>query len=144
MTTQAARSTPFHLLVVMSDHVASTGELFLDDGVEMNMGGDSESWSLVRFSAESWPNNVTISSDVVHRGYAMRQRWILDKITILGLKRRVRIKSYTVQTGAKATKIKGLGLRSRSSNQGEFVVSEISDLRQSIGRDFKLDLEFEE
>ncbi|XP_021764998.1 alpha-glucosidase-like [Chenopodium quinoa] len=144
MTTQAARSTPFHLLVVMSDHAASTGELFLDDGVEMNMGGESERWSLVSFLAESGTNNGTISSHVVHSGYAMSQRLVLDKITILGLKRRVKVKEYTVQMGAGVTKKnKGLRLRSSSDNQGGFVVSEISDLGMPIGQDFRLELEYE-
>uniref|UniRef100_A0A803MKV0 Alpha-glucosidase n=1 Tax=Chenopodium quinoa TaxID=63459 RepID=A0A803MKV0_CHEQI len=144
MTTQAARSTPFHLLVVMSDHAASTGDLFLDDGVELNMGGESERWSLVSFLAESGTNNGTISSHVVHSGYAMSQRLVLDKITILGLKRRVKVKEYTVQMGAGVSKKnKGLRLRSSSDNQGGFVVSEISDLRMPIGQDFRLELEYE-
>nr|3W37_A Chain A, Alpha-glucosidase [Beta vulgaris]3W38_A Chain A, Alpha-glucosidase [Beta vulgaris]3WEL_A Chain A, Alpha-glucosidase [Beta vulgaris]3WEM_A Chain A, Alpha-glucosidase [Beta vulgaris]3WEN_A Chain A, Alpha-glucosidase [Beta vulgaris]3WEO_A Chain A, Alpha-glucosidase [Beta vulgaris]BAM74081.1 alpha-glucosidase [Beta vulgaris] len=143
MTTQAARSTPFHLLVVMSDHVASTGELFLDNGIEMDIGGPGGKWTLVRFFAESGINNLTISSEVVNRGYAMSQRWVMDKITILGLKRRVRIKEYTVQKDAGAIKIKGLGLRTSSHNQGGFVVSVISDLRQLVGQAFKLELEFE-
>ena len=140
MTTTAARNTPFHLLVVMSDHTSTTGELFLDDGVEMNMGGDSETWSLVKFSATSGKNGVTITSSVAHRGFAMSHKGVIDKITILGLRRRVKIKTYM---GAEATKIAELGVTSSFRNQQGFVVSEISDLRQLIGRDFKLQLKFE-
>lgn len=143
MTTQAARSTPFHLLVVMSNHVASSGELFLDDGVEMNMGGESKRWSFMKFSAKSEKNSMTISSNVVNGEYAMSQRWVVDKITILGLTRKVRMKNYTVHMDVGATKTKGLGLRSSSINEGGFVVSEISELRFLIGQDFKLELEFE-
>ncbi|KAL2922090.1 Alpha-glucosidase [Bienertia sinuspersici] len=143
MTTQAARNTPFHLLVVMSDHMVSIGELFLDDGVEINMGGEKEKWSLVSFSAKSGTNGVTISSSVVNSGYAMSQRWVVDKITILGLTRRVRLKGYTLQMAVRATKVKRLGIGSNSDNQGGFVVSEISDLRLLIGQDFTLKLEFE-
>ncbi|KAL2922089.1 Alpha-glucosidase [Bienertia sinuspersici] len=134
LTTRAARSMPFHLLVVMSDDGASTGELFLDDGVDVNMGRVTGNWSLVRFSAKLGTESVIISSSVVNGGFAMNQRWIIDKVTILGLRKKVNMKNHTVHETVKRGE--KLGLKSSYDKKGEFVVSEISNLKLFVGQHF--------
>ncbi|KAK9724687.1 hypothetical protein RND81_05G092300 [Saponaria officinalis] len=144
MTTQASRNTPFHLLVVMSNCKASTGQVFLDSGVDPIMGGAGGSWSLVKFSADLRAGNVTIKSNVTNGDFAMTQRLVLDKITILGLAKGVQINGYTVQQEGTTTKGDKLGLRSSYDDEGKFVVTEISSLRLAIGREFKIEMEVDE
>ncbi|KAL9240490.1 hypothetical protein vseg_014701 [Gypsophila vaccaria] len=144
MTTQAARNTPFHLLVVMSNCKATTGQVFLDNGVDPIMGGLGGSWSLVKFSAELRSGNVTIKSNVTNGNYAITQKWVLDKVTILGLPKGVQINEYTVQQRGRTTKSDKLGLRSSYDNEGKFVVTEMSSLRLAIGQEFKIELELDQ
>ncbi|XP_074281738.1 alpha-glucosidase-like [Silene latifolia] len=144
MTTQAARNTPFHLLVVMSNCKASTGQVYLDDGVDPVMGGPDGRWSLVKFSSELAAGNITIQSNVSNGGFAMTQRWAIDKITILGLTKGVQINRYTVQQGRRTTKGDMLRLRSSYDDDEKFVVTEISSLRLAIGQEFKIKLQLDQ
>ncbi|KAH9611877.1 hypothetical protein KSS87_003716 [Heliosperma pusillum] len=141
MTTQAARNTPFHLLVVMSNCKASTGQVYLDDGVDPVMGGPDGRWSLVKFSAELASGNVTIQSNVTNGGFAMNQRWVVDKITILGLTKGVQINRYTVHQGRRTTKGDMSRIRSSYDDDRKFVVTEISSLRLAIGQEFRIELQ---
>ncbi|NP_001408633.1 alpha-glucosidase precursor [Spinacia oleracea] len=138
MTTQAARKTPFHLLVVMSDCGASFGELFLDDGVEVTMGVNRGKWTFVKFIAASAKQTCIITSDVVSGEFAVSQKWVIDKVTILGLRKGTKINGYTVQTGAVTRKGDKSKLKSTPDRKGEFIVAEISGLNLLLGREFKL------
>lgn len=143
MTTQAARNTPFHLLVVTSSCGASTGELFLDDGVELEMGAEGGNWTLVKFSAGLGERSMTISSDVVNGGFASNQKWFIEKVTILGLTTNVKMEQFTVGKSGRAIKGGALNIRSRAHNNGQFVVTEISTLKLPIGQTFKIELGFQ-
>ncbi|KAH9605891.1 hypothetical protein KSS87_015311 [Heliosperma pusillum] len=101
MTTQAARKTPFNLLVVLSDEGATIGNLFLDNGVDVTMGRENKTWSFVVFTAISTNNSITITSNVINREFAVAQKWIIDKITILGLRNQNKVKAYTLQAGGR-------------------------------------------
>ncbi|VFQ68037.1 unnamed protein product [Cuscuta campestris] len=88
LTTQAARNTSFELLVALSGTGNSSGEVFLDDGEEAGMGGAGGRWSFVRFQTQRAGNRVTLTLDVTNPGFAVSHGWIIEKVTVLGLKNR--------------------------------------------------------
>ncbi|KAL9258367.1 Alpha-glucosidase-like protein [Drosera capensis] len=86
LTTAAARKTLFHLLVILGRSVNSSGQVYLDDGMQLQMGNAEGQWSLVKLYADTLPSNqMIIGSSVTNRQYALSQRWIIEKITVLGL-----------------------------------------------------------
>ncbi|KAG5255277.1 alpha-glucosidase [Salix suchowensis] len=112
MTTKAARKTAFHLLVVLIRNGNSTGELFLDDGESVEMGGQGKNWSLVKFSGGIVGNNrIVVGSNVINGEFAVSQKWIIEKVTFLGLEK----------------------------TKGQFDVHEISGLSQPLGQEFTLE-----
>ncbi|KAG6642571.1 hypothetical protein I3843_09G145000 [Carya illinoinensis] len=134
MTTRVAQKTPFQLLVVISSTGITTGEVFLDDGEEVAMGGKGGIWSLVRFFGGIVGNKVSVSSEVVNGGYALSQKWIIDKVTFIGLENGKRLKG---------TKLNGKPVRNTYlDSHGQFLVVEVSKLSLLIGKEFKLELEF--
>ncbi|KAK9724685.1 hypothetical protein RND81_05G092200 [Saponaria officinalis] len=140
MTTRAARRTLFNLLVVINEREDSFGGLFLDNGVDVAMGGENKKWSFVVFTATSAKNTVTINSGVINGKFAVRQKWFINKITILGLKDGTKMNAYKLQSGGRVINDHGCRLTSNPDNKGKFVVVEISSLRLPIGLDFSLEL----
>lgn len=143
MTTEKARRTPFHLLVVTSDRGTSTGEVFLDDGDELTMGAEGGNWTLTKFSAESTTKHVTVRSTVVNGGFALSQKWVINKLTILGLRKGTKIRGFTVHTAAQAKKRDVLRLMRLPANRGQFIVVEISGLGLLIGQGFTLEIQLQ-
>ncbi|GAB2268652.1 hypothetical protein Dimus_003605 [Dionaea muscipula] len=142
LTTMAARLTPFHLLVAVSRSMNSTGQVFLDDGVHLQMGNRGGQWSLAKFYGDTLlSNRLIIGSRVINRQYALSQRWIIHKITILGLEKARKVKRYMIKsTTARRRDLSGMF--TSSTCEGSFEVVEISGFKQLMGEDFKLELEF--
>nr|GMD52819.1 alpha-glucosidase-like [Ipomoea batatas] len=86
MTTQAARNTSFELLVALgTTGNSSAGQVFLDDGEEVEMGGAGGRWSLVHFQTSGVGTNVTLTSEVTNPDFAANSAWIIEKVTVLGM-----------------------------------------------------------
>ncbi|KAK3430583.1 hypothetical protein EUGRSUZ_K01950 [Eucalyptus grandis] len=144
MTTEAARRTPFKLLVVVDGHGNSTGQVFLDDGDDVEMGGEGNKWTLVKFYCEKTGNGVVVRSEVVNGEFALIEKWVIDKVTILGLRKGTRMtklrghelyNEVEAKSGQRTVTIAG-----KSSGGGEFVIAEVSGLSLLLGKTFKLEV----
>ncbi|BFG24948.1 hypothetical protein CerSpe_112220 [Prunus speciosa] len=137
LTTEAARKTAFELLVVSSSNGQSTGEVFLDDGEDVEMGGKGGKWSLVRFYCATENGSVSVRSTVVNGGFALSQKWIIDKVTIIGLDKVDGLEGYALNI-TKGANLKGghSDIRASFGSNKRFVMVEISRLSILIGADF--------
>lgn len=141
LTTQAARKTPFKLLVVLSSNENSTGEVFLDDGEEVEMGREGGRWTLIHYNARISGSTVTVESNVSNKEYALSQKWIVEKVTFLGLKNVTKLMSHKlmINTGAKWM-IKKIEVRTSLKVSGRFAIVQISGMSILMGNEFKLKL----
>ncbi|XVF26484.1 hypothetical protein REPUB_Repub14bG0020300 [Reevesia pubescens] len=137
LTTQEARKTPFHLLVVVSSTENITGKVFLDDGEEVEMGREDGKWSLVRFHAGVIGDKVMIRSSIVNKEFAISQNYILNKVTFIGLEKVKGIKRYELHTN------KNGNITASFHSNGEFGIAEMSDLSLFMGEEFQLELRLE-
>ncbi|KAF7851422.1 hypothetical protein BT93_L3963 [Corymbia citriodora subsp. variegata] len=110
-TTEAARRTPFELLVVVDKNGNSSGQAFLDDGEDVGIGGEGKNWTLVEFYSEKTGSGVTVRSEVANGEFALNEKWVIDKVTVLGL-----------------------------SDGGGFVAVEVPGLSLPLGKTFKLEV----
>ncbi|XP_019181781.1 PREDICTED: alpha-glucosidase-like [Ipomoea nil] len=85
LTTQAARNTSFELLVALGSSGNSSGEVFLDDGEQIEMAGAGGGWSLVQFQTSGVGTNITLTSEVTNPDFAGNSTWIIEKVTVLGI-----------------------------------------------------------
>ena len=138
LTTQEARKTAFELLVVISSSGESTGEVFLDDGEEVEMEGEGGKWSLVTFYCGAVNGSVYLSSKVENGGYALSQKWIIDKITFIGLEKVDGLQSVNITKGAKLTGKSDV--KTNFHTDERFAMVEISSVSILIGREFELEL----
>ena len=104
-TTQEARKTEFQLLVVVNNSGNSTGEVFMKGG----------NWTLVRFNGGVVGNNVLVSSQVVNGEFALSQKWVITKVTFIGLQ------------------------KPGNGTNGQFSTVEITELSLPLGQEFKLE-----
>ncbi|KAK4486639.1 hypothetical protein RD792_006791, partial [Penstemon davidsonii] len=140
LTTQAARNTSFELLVAFSSKENSSGEVFLDDGEDLEMGsGDGTKWSFITFKSGIVSNKLTLESKVLNEGFALSRKWIIDKVTILGLGKGLnKIIGSELVSGLDRRK---LAVKVEDTANG-FVVLEISNVTVLIGKEFVLEITF--
>ncbi|KAL2474780.1 Glycosyl hydrolase family 31 protein [Abeliophyllum distichum] len=136
-TTQAARKTPFKLLVVLSINENSTGEVFLDDGEEVEMGRGGR-WTSIQYNGRISGSTVTAESNVINR--ALSQKWIVENVTFLGLKNVTKLKSHELIMITGAKWIKNSGVRTSLKASGQFAVVEMIGMSILMGNEFKLKL----
>ncbi|XP_042515558.1 alpha-glucosidase-like [Macadamia integrifolia] len=141
MTTEAARKTGFQLLAAVdSSGGNTTGELFLDDGEELEMGGKGGKWSFVRFNGEFVRNNVSVRSEVVNGEYAVSEKWVLAKVSFIGLKQINEFNKYELYlNGMKMDNSTGIGVS--LDKNGGFGTADITGLSVSMGKNFELKLQ---
>ncbi|KAI9126595.1 hypothetical protein K1719_002191 [Acacia pycnantha] len=145
MTTEAAHKTPFELLVVISSSTNSSGQVYLDDGEDLDMGGGKGQWTLVRFSGALHGNSVFVTSKVTNGRFALDQRWFINKVTFLGIPNGNRLNScwemieLSIMKGSNTHGHKTVIKRYLDSSK-HFVIAEISELSLLIGEEFKLEV----
>lgn len=143
MTTQAARKTSFSLLVVLSKNENSTGELFLDDGEEVEIGSEKGMWTLVQFGSYIYnKSTVRLESKVVNPNFAINQKWTIGKVTFLGLENVKEFKGYEIITSMELKNNHNAGTTSSFKVSGRFASVEISGLKMIVGEGLKLELNF--
>ncbi|KAI3958952.1 hypothetical protein MKX01_023628 [Papaver californicum] len=135
MTTGEARKTGFKLLVVVSSSGNATGEVFLDDGEEIDMGGKGGNWTFVKFSGGVSGDEMTIQSEVTNGEFAAAQKWIIEKIVFVGLTKKA--------TAFRRHSLNLLVNDAPASNvtfdwKGSFGVAEVGGLSQTIAESFDL------
>ncbi|RYQ79207.1 hypothetical protein Ahy_Scaffold6g107915 [Arachis hypogaea] len=139
MTTEAARKTVFHLVVVVSRSQTSYGQVYLDDGETLEVSGENEEWTLVRFYAVLHNNGVFITSDIVNARFALDQRLIIEKITFLGIPKKKRLSK--VNLASNELNIENGIVQTHADNLSQFISIEVSALSQLIGEKFELEIE---
>lgn len=140
MTTQAARETPFQLLVVSSSHGNSSGEVFLDNGEDVEIAGEQGTWSMVRFNSGLVRDRLILESEVLSGEFALSRKWIIDKVTFLGLTTDFnKIKGGELTTSQVGVEKRNLGIKVEENHTG-FVTLEVSNLSLLIGKEFRMEV----
>ncbi|KAG0586204.1 hypothetical protein KC19_2G072100 [Ceratodon purpureus] len=88
LTSTEARKTPFTLVVALPSNSllsSASGDVFLDNGEEIDMVVKAYQSSYVSFKAALNDKNGTLTSHVEHGEYALKEGWIVDKVVVLGV-----------------------------------------------------------
>ncbi|KAL5731561.1 alpha-glucosidase [Ranunculus cassubicifolius] len=135
LTTELARKTAFQLLVAVDSSGTATGELFLDDGEEIEMGKEGGNWTRVGFTSRVKGDRVKIKSKVMKGEFALSQKWVIEKISFVGLEPKTVFKEYMLNVDGKNMN-NGSDTKLRFSAKGG--VAEVSGLNLLIGKEFHL------
>ncbi|KAJ0975766.1 hypothetical protein J5N97_017731 [Dioscorea zingiberensis] len=112
MTTESGKRSGFELVVALDEGGEAKGEVFVDDGEVVEMGGEVSEWSLVRFSAGVEGGEFKIKSEVVNGTYALHERMMVKKVYVLGLEHKVAVGIHCCSNGGSSgvPEINGLSL----------------------------------
>ncbi|KAJ4830285.1 hypothetical protein Tsubulata_003620, partial [Turnera subulata] len=140
MTTMEARKTQFHLLVVLSSTGNSTGEVFLDDGESVEMGGDDGKWSLVKFYSAIEEDKVLVRSNVINGEFAFSQKWMVSTVTILGVQNTKAYKGYKLHINENINSKILPGVNTSFHDNGQFSIMEMSGFSLLLAEEFELQM----
>lgn len=91
----------------------------------------------MRFYSRVVGENVLVETEVVNAGFALSQKWIIEKVTFLGLKN---VKKSELISNSGAEMGRSSGVSGSFDVNGEFASVEFSGLSLLIGEEFKLEL----
>ncbi|KAK7412840.1 hypothetical protein VNO78_04509 [Psophocarpus tetragonolobus] len=146
MTTDVARRTAFELVVVISSSRSSYGQEYLDDGEAVDIAGLKDQWTLVSFYGALHNNSIFVTSKVTNGRFALDQRWIIDKVTFLGIPKHKRFSRMHL-AGNELNIVNGTSstskavVKSQFDSSSQFVNVQVSKLSLLIGVEFKLEIE---
>ncbi|KAG0476346.1 hypothetical protein HPP92_012744 [Vanilla planifolia] len=128
----------YELLVVLDEEGKATGEVFLDDGEVLEMGGELSEWIRVNFKSKVDGKTVSLNSEVVNGKFGT-EKMLVKKVVFLGLRPDSKggvAPVFVLQQWKSGGKI----VRGRGSYsvQGKFGVAVIDGLSQRIGAKFEL------
>ncbi|XP_011620789.1 probable alpha-glucosidase Os06g0675700 [Amborella trichopoda] len=138
MTTEEVRTSGFTIVVAVGTEEAK-GELYIDDGKRMEMGGEGDGWSFVRFYGGFVGGGVVrVRSEVEKGGFASGQGLVIKKVVFPGLGDGMNPKTLSLIVEGKGMDLNGAGA---SLNNG---VAEINGLSLLIGKEFDLRMNMEQ
>ncbi|KAK7329636.1 hypothetical protein VNO77_23808 [Canavalia gladiata] len=141
MTTEAARKTAFELLVVISSSRNSYGQVYLDDGETLDMAGEKEQWTLVNFDGALHNSSIFVTSKVTNGRFALDQRWIINKVTFLGIPNRMDLARKELNIVNGTNSMRNAVVMTQLGSSSQFDIVQVSKLSQLIGEEFKLEIE---
>ncbi|XP_031480737.1 probable alpha-glucosidase Os06g0675700 [Nymphaea colorata] len=138
-TTAEARKTPFTLLVALGNGEGAEGELFLDDGEQVEMGGAGNGWTLMQFHAVMQGNAVKLSSQVQNGDYALGQKLLIETVVVVGLKPRSQLKELILTVNGNPVDVSKVKVA--MEGKGDNGVAVINGLCVVVGQNFELTMQ---
>ncbi|XP_024370567.1 alpha-xylosidase 1 isoform X2 [Physcomitrium patens] len=131
LTSAEVKKTPFTLVVVFSADASASasGKLFVDSGVDIEMGIQDGSSTFVQFFAERSLHSGSLVSRVIAGNYALEQGLVLQSIRFLGVSGPV---SDVIVNGERIVSAEQLSYDARLESL------QVSGLSLLLGRDFEL------
>ncbi|KAK8969035.1 putative alpha-glucosidase [Platanthera guangdongensis] len=137
-TASLTTRTSLEILAVLDEEGNATGEVFVDDGEVVEMGGDVSEWTIIRFTCRIEGGKAHVRAAVVNGTY-WTDKLVVEKVVILGLNSgstsalpTVHIENQLISAG------KVLAGKASSSSRGRFDSVEITGLSQSILEKFHI------
>ncbi|XBJ05852.1 hypothetical protein VPH35_024558 [Triticum aestivum] len=133
VATRTGKRVTLQAPVDSANNDTASGELFLDDGESMEMGGVGGKWTLVKFSCSTEESKgiitTTVSSHVVQNSYVLSRAQVIGNMVFMGLQSPA--KGFTIYVNNVELK----AARTKSRTSGAFSVSGLS---LAIGKEFQI------